>query len=68
MAALGASPARSSAAWDADGGGDDQALSYDQAYRDMFFIGDVTAAFSATTSRNDALRQKEATLLSALPW
>ena len=42
-AALGASPARSSAAWDADGGGDDQALSYDQAYRDMFFIGDVTA-------------------------
>ena len=43
MAALGASPARSSAAWDADGGGDDQALSYDQAYRDMFFIGDVTA-------------------------
>ena len=46
LAAAGASPARGSARWDpAHEAPAQQALSYDQAYADMFFIGDVTNDF-----------------------
>lgn len=44
LASVGAAATRGSADWDAGAhGGAQRALSYEQAYRDMFFVGDVFA-------------------------